>query len=645
MYVKKYKNKQKKTQSSQNIDNSHSNSKKILFYIIALSLPLIFFFLLELGLQIFNYAGNLDLFLQGPKGFEKYIRFNPNVAKRYFYMQSTIPSPSLDMFLIDKPDNGYRIFVLGGSTTAGFPYGNNLTFPKMMQLQLNELFPDKYIEVVNTSMSAVNSYTLLDFIDEILEYEPDAILMYAGHNEYYGALGVGSTESLGQSNWLIQGYLKIQKYKSFLLLRDFIGLIRKGISGMIDDGESKNPSGTLMARIVKDQIIPYDSKLYIAGKNQFSNNIVSIVSKVKEKGIPVIISELVSNIRNQKPFISIDDDSSLSGNYFYKKAKKAEQQNNFDKAKEAFLKAKDFDALRFRAPEDFNRIIHKIGKEFQLPVVPMKLYFENESPNYIYGENIFLEHLHPNAKGYFLMAKAFLDVMEENNFINPDWEDRNYQTFCEYKEKYSFTPLDSLYASFTIKDLKESWPFKSKKLSTSYNFNVLPKNKAEEIVLRILKEKDYDIELGHLDMAEYFIKNNKYFEALNEYKSLIATIPQELVFYMRAATLSLEVQDYKMAYHILMQSLKFEESFFALKWIGQIFLKANKLDDAIKYMSKAVKLKSNDNQLLFNLCRAYYASGQIRQGEEIYNYLVNNGSNSAYIKNLQNIRRNVYRNQ
>ena len=62
-------------------------------------------------------------------------------------------------------------------------------------------------------------------------------------------------------------------------------------------------------------------------------------------------------------------------------------------------------------------------------------------------------------------------------------------------------------------------------------------------------------------------------------------------------------------------------------------------------MSKAVKLNSNDNQLLFNLCSAYYASGQIRQGEEIYNNLVNNGSNSAYIKNLQNIRRNVYRNQ
>ena len=28
--------------------------------------------------------------------------------------------------------------------------------------------------------------------------EPDAVLIYAGHNEYYGALGVGSTESLGR---------------------------------------------------------------------------------------------------------------------------------------------------------------------------------------------------------------------------------------------------------------------------------------------------------------------------------------------------------------------------------------------------------------------------------------------------------------
>ena len=48
-------------------------------------------------------------------------------------------------------------------------------------------------------MSAVSSYTLLDFSDEIVDYQPDAILIYAGHNEYLGILGVGSVLAGGMA--------------------------------------------------------------------------------------------------------------------------------------------------------------------------------------------------------------------------------------------------------------------------------------------------------------------------------------------------------------------------------------------------------------------------------------------------------------
>ena len=41
-------------------------------------------------------------------------------------------------------------------------------------------------------MAAVNSYVLLDFVDEILDVDPDAVLIYAGHNEYLGVFGVAS---------------------------------------------------------------------------------------------------------------------------------------------------------------------------------------------------------------------------------------------------------------------------------------------------------------------------------------------------------------------------------------------------------------------------------------------------------------------
>ena len=129
---------------------------------------------------------------------EKYLRINRHVAQRYFPKGHFIPRPTSDRFLKEKPRGSYRIFALGGSTLAGWPYPNNVMFTRLLQRRLADTFPDKQIELINLGIAAINSYTLLDFMDEVLEEQPDAILIYAGHNEFYGALGAASTVSLGK---------------------------------------------------------------------------------------------------------------------------------------------------------------------------------------------------------------------------------------------------------------------------------------------------------------------------------------------------------------------------------------------------------------------------------------------------------------
>jgi len=62
----------------------------------------------------------------------------------------------------------------------------------LLKHRLSHTFPNKNIEVINTGITAVNSYTLWDLTDDIIEQKPDLVIIYAGHNEYYGALGVGS---------------------------------------------------------------------------------------------------------------------------------------------------------------------------------------------------------------------------------------------------------------------------------------------------------------------------------------------------------------------------------------------------------------------------------------------------------------------
>ena len=77
----------------------------------------------------------------------------------------------------------FRIFCLGGSTATGYPYWYNASFSFFLKTRLKIIFPDKNIEVINLSMTAVNSFTVLDMVKELPEYEPDLILVYDGHNE------------------------------------------------------------------------------------------------------------------------------------------------------------------------------------------------------------------------------------------------------------------------------------------------------------------------------------------------------------------------------------------------------------------------------------------------------------------------------
>ena len=354
-----------------------SNKQKRIFTLITLLLPIVFIVFLEIGLRLGDYGGDLRLFIPATTGYENYLRCNPDVARRYFYIQNTIPTPPKDLFLAEKPKDVFRIFVMGGSTAAGFPYGNNMMFSRILQKQLEETYTEQKFEIVNVAMSAINSYTLLDLIDEVLEQNPNLILIYAGHNEYYGALGVASVESMGNQRWLIKSYLSLQNFKSFLLFRNTIGKFKVWLSNLFYDSSSIDPSATLMARIVAEQTIPFKSDLFEAGISQFKSNMTDICNKAGENNVPIILSELICNTRDQLPFISEGAKDLENANNKFREARLLENAGKYTEAKTAYYQAKDLDALRFRAPEVFNDIIYQLAKAFKIHVAPMKRYFEN----------------------------------------------------------------------------------------------------------------------------------------------------------------------------------------------------------------------------------------------------------------------------
>ncbi|RQW03033.1 hypothetical protein EH222_12865, partial [candidate division KSB1 bacterium] len=485
-----------------NKNNQLDLKKRRLFTLLMLCTPFVLLVLLELLLRLFQYGGDQHLFVTGPeKQISHYWMCNQNVGRRYFYMLDSTPSPPKDLFLKIKPENGYRIFVLGGSTTAGFPYSYNLMFPRILNFQLSELFPDRYIEVVNTAMSAVNSYTLLDFMDEIIAKEPDAILIYAGHNEYYGAMGVGSRESFGRNPAFIHLYLQLKKFKTFLLVRDAVGWLKKHLTKVTSGSAGIDPTNTLMARIVGEQKIPYKSNMYYQGLRQYERNMRRILVKAGQDNIPVILSELISNVKDQPPFISVDIDSFPAAEKAFSIGRKLLLQGDIDDARTALTLAKDLDALRFRASEEMNEIIHQLGRQFNAPVVPMKSFFEAHCEHNIIGNELILEHLHPNARGYFIMADAFLQTMQENEFISASWDEDRIWAPEEVMSNWGWTELDTVSANLSIHYLKGGWPFQPDIAPNHALENYYPDTHAESLAVRILTDETFNLVAGHVAMA------------------------------------------------------------------------------------------------------------------------------------------------
>jgi len=395
--------------------------KKIKVYqFIALAIPFVFFAMLEGGLRLFDYGREMPLFMDYPAAENSsappYLLPRPDVVKRYFPEGSSAPSVTIEtnFFLKNKPKDALRIVVQGGSTAAGFPFGYGASIAGMLDYRLKQSFPDRTVEVINTALAAVNSYTVLDFVDEIIEQQPDAVLIYAGHNEYLGILGVGSAYTAANSPAATLLYLKLKDSRIFQLLQNIYWQLTKA-----DMPKNAEKSRTFMSKVAKHKNIPFGSELYEAGLAQFDSNISLVIAKYQAAGIPVFISSIASNLADQKPFSSADISTEnvlneRSADFNYQQGQKLLAQANYEDAKQAFSKARDYDLLRFRAPSAMNDIIVELAKKESVYFVDANTALVQAAKHGIIGKSLMLEHLHPTIDGYFVIADSFYNAISDS---------------------------------------------------------------------------------------------------------------------------------------------------------------------------------------------------------------------------------------
>jgi len=598
------------------------------FYIILIGLPILFFALLEIGLRIFGYGFNND---QWDTAIEGKLMLNQEIAKRYFYSIERIPFSNQDVFDVEKKSNAYRIFVLGESSAAGYPFSPLGAFSRYIRDRLVLIYPHSKIEVINIGLTAVNSYTLRDLFPGVLEQKPDLILIYTGHNEYYGALGIGSMESLGTSRKMVNLLLYLNRFKTVELLRNTIQWIMKLFSG-----DDDRPSGTMMSRMAKDQYIGFDTETFSDGISQFEGNMRDILDMAKEKNVPVILSTLVSNLKDQIPFISIQTENFPRADKIYNRAKQELSYGNNMVADSLFRLAKDLDGLRFRAPERINQVITSLSNEYKLPFVNADSVLSSISPDGIVGNNLMTDHLHPTLEGYLIIGKSFFEKMEQSKYL-PSFEKANL-TDDELDSitvaDFHFTKLDSIIADFRIKLLMNDWPFVSKKNKLPNSAILHLENTADTLAAEVLDDK-ITWEEAHRKLAVYFLERKNINSFIEEMDALISQYPVIVEYYDYVANILIQIKDYKRAYKYLKSGYDIKSSAFKAKWLGTIDLYNDKLESAENYLNESLEFEAKDAQVWYNLAGIYVKRNDYKKALELVDKALLLKSNYPEAVNLQ----------
>jgi len=413
----------------------------------------------------------------------------------------------------------YRIFVLGESVAWGDPdpsYG----FGRYLEMMLRKRFPGAKFEVINTSITAINSHALLPMVEDLVHYQPDLFIIYTGNTEVVGPFGPGTV--------LTPWDLSLPAIRT----RIFLNSTRLGqLVGKVTSASQKNTPEWRGMEMFLGRQVRADSPQMRPVYENFAANLHDIVAVARRSGAQVLISTVATNLKDCAPFASLhregirEDElrsweglvqrgADLESAGSYAEALKlylsaadivpqyAELQfriarclwalGDFAGAKDRFVRAQDLDTLRFRADSRLNEIIRALaGTGPGVRVVDAAAVFAGESAHEVPGSELFYEHVHMNPRGTYLLARALFRQVDSmlpaelrRSAVSADVAS---QEECE--RLLAFTPYDRLRVAGLVLGKLGQPPFTNQL------------NHSEE-VLRLESEAEGSADYGEI-VAEY----------------------------------------------------------------------------------------------------------------------------------------------
>ncbi|MCJ7730572.1 MAG: tetratricopeptide repeat protein, partial [Sedimentisphaerales bacterium] len=431
-----------------------------LFRIITLVVtPILLLVLLEVCLRVVGYGYPASTFVKCTVNGKTAYCSNSRFGWRFFPPQI---ARQLEPFVVpvDKTSNTYRIFILGESAAQGDPEPS-YCFGRQLSIMLCQQYPSINFEVFTVAAAAINSHAIVQIAEDCARLKPDLFVVYMGNNEVVGPYGAGTVFTpLSKSLALIRMGVAIRATR--------LGQLMARLAGAIGYGGEKPKTWGGLEMFLGKQIRHDDEQMQFV-YSHFRHNLEDVVRIAQKSGAKTVVSTVAVNLKDCPPFASLhrtglDEQQKKSFDGLYRHGIELEKVGDFngacenylaaaeiddayaetqfrigrclwnlgqfDKARERYVLSMELDTLRFRADSSINRIIREVGEGRAGPGLDERsrggqgIYFvdaagvfEQKSPHNCPGFEFFLEHVHLNFSGNYLLAKTIFDKVKE---ILPD---------------------------------------------------------------------------------------------------------------------------------------------------------------------------------------------------------------------------------
>ena len=381
-------------------------------------------------------------------------------------------------FAAQKAAGSKRIFVLGGSTVQGRPYATETAFSSWLSIRLAAADPNTRFEVINCGGVSYASYRVAKILSEVLQHQPDAIVIYTGHNEFLEDRSYDDIRNLSDArSWISQFGSSIHTVR------------------LIKNWTTSQPSKPTLSSEVDARLDHTGGMESYHRDEQWRHDVVAhfqmtlhrMIGQCQSANVPLVLCVPSSDIVNTPPFkveareagtkdtlgrplekvyAMICDDSlptqkRMDGCMRYLNADPKHAGANyvlgrlsmdlgdFSAAKQYLISARDNDVCPLRATTEIVNSVAEITESNMLKVVSIDQVLDERSllsglaiPDGIPDPEYFVDHLHPSITGHQKIAERLavalkslgwkLDLAKSTN----DYTERIKQHLQKLDESY-----------------------------------------------------------------------------------------------------------------------------------------------------------------------------------------------------------------